>query len=145
MPTSASPHAPQRTAGWSIGMAGSELGDVLARIEQGINATAEMRLRERLDLSLGEMATLLGTSARTLGRRQEEGRLTPTESDRLYRYARLFERAVDVLGDEKSARTWMRNEQLRLGGRVPLQAARFEPGAREVEDLLGRVERGLPA
>jgi uncharacterized protein (DUF2384 family) len=50
-----------------------------------------------------------------------------------------------VLGDEEAARTWMKTEQLRLGRRVPLEAARFEPGAREIEDLLGRLERGLPA
>ena len=135
-----------RATGWSVGIGGDGgLGDLLERIEGGLDAAAERRLRERLGLSLTEMAALLGTSARTLGRRQEEGRLTPEESDRLYRYAYLFERAVEVMGDEEGARTWMNKEQLRLGGRVPLKVARFEPGAREVEDLLGRIERGLPA
>ena len=135
-----------RATGWSVGLDGDGgLGDLLGRIEEGLDVAAERCLRERLGLSLTEMAALLGTSARTLSRRQEEGRLTPEESDRLYRYARLFERAVEVLGDEESARTWIRKGQLRLGGRVPLQIARFEPGAREVEDLLGRIERGLPA
>lgn len=122
-----------------------DFSDLLGRLEEGLDAAAEQHLRERLELSLSEMASLLDTSPRTLGRRQEEGRLTSSESDRLYRYARLFERAVDVLGDEEAGRTWMKTEQLRLGGRVPLEAARFEPGAREVEDLLGRLERGLPA
>ena len=136
-----------RAAGWSVGIqdTAGDLGDLLGRIEEGLGAATERRLRERLGLSLAELAALLGTSARTLGRRHEEGRLSPEESERLYRYARLFERAVEVLGDEESARTWMKTGQLRLGGRAPLQVARFEPGAREVEDLLGRVERGLPA
>ena len=135
-----------RQTGWSIGIEDvGGLDTLLGQIEQGLDAAAEKHLRERLGLPLGEMATLLGTSARTLGRRQEEGHLTSEESDRLYRYARLFERAVEVLGDEGSARTWMKSEQLRLGGRIPLEVARFEPGAREVEDLLGRIEHGLPA
>ena len=135
-----------RQAGWSIGIedAGG-LGMLLGQIEQGLDAAAEKHLRERLRLPLTEMAPLLGTSARTLGRRQEEGYLTSEESDRLYRYARLFERAVEVLGGEEGARTWMKSEQLRLGSRIPLEIARFEPGAREVEDLLGRIEHGLPA
>lgn len=141
-PASSSARAP----GWSVGIGGDGgLDDLLGRIEGGLDAATERRLRERLGLSLTELAGLLGTSPRTLGRRQEEGRLSPEESDRLYRYARLFERAVEVLGDEESACTWMKTDQLRLGGRVPLEVARFEPGAREVEDLLGRVERGLPA
>ena len=65
------------------------------------------------------MAGLLGMSARTLGRRLEEGKLTAEESDRLYRYAQLYERAVEALGSEEKARVWLRDEQWALGGRVP--------------------------
>ena len=68
---------------------------LLSRIEAGVVADALERLRTRLDLTLGEMASLLDLSVRTLGRRLEHGRLTAAESNRLYRYARLFERAVD--------------------------------------------------
>jgi hypothetical protein len=49
------------------------LDDLLGRIEGGLDAARERRLREGLGLSLSEMATLLNTSPRTLGRRQEEG------------------------------------------------------------------------
>jgi uncharacterized protein (DUF2384 family) len=34
---------------------------------------------------------------------------------------------------------------MRLGERVPLAVARLEPGARETERLLGRIEHGIPA
>lgn len=132
-------------SGWSIGQADAEgLDELLSRIEAGFAAEAVEQLRTRLDLSVAEMARLLDMSARTLGRRQEEGHLTAAESDRLYRYARLFERAVAVLGNEEKACTWLKKEQWALGDRVPLETVRYEPGAREVEDLLGRIEHGLP-
>jgi hypothetical protein len=34
---------------------------------------------------------------------------------------------------------------MRLGEQVPLQVARLEPGAREAERLLGRIEHSIPA
>lgn len=136
---------PTPSRGWSIGQEETrDLEALLGRIEAGFEADAVERLRTRLDLTLGEMARLLGMSARTLGRRLEHGRLTSTESNRLYRYARLFERAVDVLGTEAKARAWLTSEQWALGGRVPLEIARYEPGAQEIDDLLGRLEHGMP-
>lgn len=131
--------------GWSIGLERiDDLDGLMKRMETGLRASAEQHLRALLDVPLAEMARLLGTSARTLGRRQSDGRLTAEESDRLYRYARLFERGVEVMGTEEQARQWMKSEQWALGGRVSLDVARYEPGAREVEDLLGRIEHGIP-
>ena len=142
----ATPTAPSRSPGWSIGIDdAADLEELLHRIENGLHSAAEEHLRHLLDLSIDEMAGFLGTSTRTLGRRHEKGRLTSGESERLYRYARLYERAVEVQGNQESARRWLKEEQWRLGDRVPLEVARYEPGAREVEDLLGRIEHGLPA
>jgi len=103
-----------------------------------------MALKRRMELPLEDVAAWLGTSARTLKRRETQGRLTAEESDRLFRLARLFERTVEVLGSESTARQWLQAEQHALGGRVPLEIARYEPGAREVERLLGRLEHGIP-
>jgi len=141
--SSAAPKASSST-GWSIGQDTADLDALLARIEAGFAADSVEALRARLRLSIEEMAELLGMSARTLGRRLEEGKLTAEESDRLYGYARLFERAVEVLGSEGKARTWLKKEQWALGGRVPLEIARYEPGAREIKHLLGRIEHGIP-
>lgn len=101
------------------------------------------RFRRMLDISVDAAASLLGTSARTLARRQKEGHLQETESDRLYRIVRLFERAVDVFGNEEDARIWMRRPQWGLGGAIPLEYARTDPGAREVESLLDRIDYGV--
>ena len=52
-------------------------------------------------------------------------------------------RAVEVLESMDHARQWLTSPQLGLGGSVPLEYAETEVGAREVEDLLGRIEYGV--
>ena len=42
-----------------------------------------------------------------------------------------------------SRRRWLTSRQFGLGGAVPLEYAETEVGAREVEDLLGRIEHGV--
>jgi putative toxin-antitoxin system antitoxin component (TIGR02293 family) len=52
-------------------------------------------------------------------------------------------RAVEVLESEEGARRWLNSPQVGLGGEIPLDYAQTEVGAREVEDLLGRIEFGV--
>jgi len=77
-------------------------------------------------------------------RRKSEGRLKPDESDRLVRASRLFDKAVDLFeGDAPAATQWFKTSQPALAGQAPIQFARTEVGAREVEDLIGRLEHGV--
>jgi putative toxin-antitoxin system antitoxin component (TIGR02293 family) len=121
------------------------LGGLLASIEEGLPAVLVGELEERLELAPEEMASFLGISLRTLERRQERGALTSVESERLYRIVRLFRKATEVFESEEQARRWLKRPQMRLGEQVPLEIARLEPGARETERLLGRIEHGIPA
>jgi uncharacterized protein (DUF2384 family) len=43
----------------------------------------------------------------------------------------------------EAGRAWLTCEQVGLGGEIPLAYAETEVGAREVEDLLGRIEHGV--
>jgi putative toxin-antitoxin system antitoxin component (TIGR02293 family) len=123
----------------------TELSGLLASIEEGLPTSLVDQVEERLDLTPQEMASFLGISPRTLERRREDGTLTSGESERLYRIARLFRKAAQVFESEEDARSWLKRPQMRLGEQVPLQIARLEPGAREAERLLGRIEHGIPA
>ena len=123
----------------------TELSGLLASIEEGLPTSLVNQVEERLDLTPQEMASFLGISPRTLERRRENGTLTSVESERLYRIVRLFRKAAEVFESEKHARSWLKRPQMRLGEQVPLQVARLEPGARETERLLGRIEHGIPA
>jgi len=113
------------------------------RMQAGLSFRAVTNLQKALDLPLATMATVLGMSRATLHRRKIQGKIDPDESERLMRYQRLLKKAEDVFGDVESARTWMTTKQPGLGKAAPLEFARTEIGAREVENLLGRIEYGV--
>jgi putative toxin-antitoxin system antitoxin component (TIGR02293 family) len=92
---------------------------------------------------MDQLLPRLAISKATLHRRKAAGRLEPAESDRVLRFARLLGRAVEVMESEEAARQWLSAPQTGLGGAVPLDYAGTEVGAREVEDLLGRIEYGV--
>jgi len=100
-------------------------------------------LRASLNLPMERLARLLGISKATLHRRKAAGRLDPAESDRVLRFARLMGHAIEVLETQQNARSWLTSPQQGLGGAVPLEYARTEVGAREVEALLGRIAYGV--
>lgn len=100
-------------------------------------------LQASLKVPMEKLFPMLGISKATLHRRKAGGRLGPAESDRVVRFARLMGKAVEVLESEGNARLWLTSPQFGLGGAVPLDYAETEVGAREVEDLLGRIEYGV--
>lgn len=112
-------------------------------IQSGLAVSELDVLRESLGISMESLAPKLGLSKATLHRRKATGRLHAAESDRVVRYARLVGKAREVLESEDAARMWLRSPQMGLGGAVPLDYAETEVGAREVEDLLGRIEHGV--
>jgi putative toxin-antitoxin system antitoxin component (TIGR02293 family) len=100
-------------------------------------------LQATLAVPMEKLVPMLGISKATLHRRKAAGRLDQAESDRVLRFARLMGRAVEVLESEENARRWLTSPQFGLGGAVPLEYAETEVGAREVEELLGRIEYGV--
>ena len=107
--------------------------------------TAELSaLQQCLDLPAEQLAPMLGISKATFHRHKAAGKkLDPAVSDRVVRYARLVGRAAQVLGDIDDAKRWLNSPQFGLGGQTPIDYAKSEFGAREVENLLGRIEHGV--
>ncbi len=120
-------------------------GEAVARIKAGLPVAEFDALRELLDLRVEDLADKIGISIATLSRRRHSGRpLDAGRSDRLLRFARLFRLAVDLHdGDQAAARDWLRKPARALDGETPLDHADTEAGAREVENLIGRLEHGV--
>ena len=78
----------------------------------------------------------------TLHRRKQ--RLSPDESARLERMARTTALAEYVWEDQDLARRFLLGRQTGLGGERPIDLARSELGARQVEELLLKLEYSLP-
>jgi putative toxin-antitoxin system antitoxin component (TIGR02293 family) len=117
--------------------------DLIQRIQKGLRFTELKTLQETLDLPFEKLAAKLCISRSTLQRRKTAGRLSPDESDKVVRFSRLLRHATTVFGDVEKARTWLKHPQVGLGGAVPLDYASTETGAREVENLLGRIDYGV--
>lgn len=95
------------------------------------------------DVSQADVYGVVG-SARTLQRKRSQGNaLSPEESDRLARLARMIVRAEDALGDREHARVWLATPNRALQGRTPLSLLGSDAGTLAVERVLGRLEHGV--
>ena len=117
-----------------------ELADI---VKAGAPYTALIRGAKMLNLSENRFADIVGIPSSTLARRRKEKRLSVEESERLYRFIQLLERAIDVLEDADYARVWLGSPNEAFGAKTPLDIAKTEPGAQAVHNLLTRVEYGV--
>jgi putative toxin-antitoxin system antitoxin component (TIGR02293 family) len=61
----------------------------------------------------------------------------------LYRIARVAAQAFAVFGSEEKAAVWLRRPNRALNGDLPVHLLDTDVGARQVEDILGRIEHGI--
>lgn len=81
--------------------------------------------------------------ARTLQHRITKGEpLSPAESERAYRVASIVSLADKVFGNHDKGLKWLHKPMKSLDGKSPLDVLDNDPGARIVEDLLGRLDEG---
>ena len=117
--------------------------DLIRQIQKGLRFSELETLQNSIDMPFEQLAAKLCISRSTLQRRKAAGRLSPDESDKVMRLSRLLEHATKVFGDIEKARAWLKFPQRGLGGAVPLDYAETEVGAREVDNLLGRIDYGV--
>lgn len=129
--------------GTSIGVKPENASAVIAQIQKGLPVKAFTLLKNNLGTTDKELAEVLGIPVSTLARRKKGRRFPFGESERIFRIARLFDLAVNVFGSNDMARKWLKEPAWGLGDVAPIEFARTEIGAREVENLLGRIEQGI--
>ncbi len=130
--------------GRTLGLTAANSDELIRQLERGFSFKTLQALESCSGLALTRLADILGIPERTLARRKVSRRLTPEESERLLRISAVFEDAVDLFeGDVAAAVNWLTTPRKALGDRPPLTYARTEPGAREVENLIGRLEHGI--
>ncbi len=105
---------------------------------------AEFRILQKLIvIPEEELGRYLGISPATLHRRKKSGRLETPESERVVRFARLFGQCLEIFESKGAAREWLKTLNPGTAGESPLSYADTEFGAREVENLLGRIDHGV--
>lgn len=117
--------------------------ELIKVVKRGLPIQVFRALAETLEVSDAALASLAGISGTTLTRRKRSGQLTPDEGEHVLRIATLLERAAQVFEDVGDAAAWLKTPNLSLGNVAPLDYADTEVGAREVENLLGRIDYGV--
>lgn len=117
---------------------------VINIIRQGFTIVSVLKVAEYCGISDTQMANLLATSERTISRRKKDNKpLDLSESDRLYRIARIFARALIIFENVESARNWLKKGNRGLAGLMPLELLDTDAGTEQVNELLNRIEYGL--
>ena len=127
-----------------LGLNVKDTVQLLHAIGRGFSFNTLERVRRETGLPMNRLAESIGISPRTLTRRKKEKKLTASESDRLVSLARLLTLAIELFGgsSEKALR-WFVTPSPALGNIPPIEMAGTETGAREVENLIGRLEHGV--
>lgn len=136
-------HRESRTGRFVVGDSFRDTAKAISMIKSGLPVEAFFAIKDQFNVSAEELARVVGIAPRTLLRRKQQGRLQKDESERIVRLQRLFEKALGVFDDRSAAQSWFVSPQLALGERKPLDYADTELGAREVENLLNRIEHGV--
>ena len=127
-----------------LGIAVDDVKKTVRQVRAGFPFKTLAEFQKTTDLPWTQVSRCLAIPQRTLTRRQSQGRLRADESDRVLRMSIIFDMAIDLFeGDMAEARKWLLSPQPGLGGEIPLEFASTEVGAREVENLMGRLEHGV--
>lgn len=110
-------------------------------LEKGIPATWARSL-ESQGLTRQDIRRIIPD--RTLDRRIAKGEMLKIEeADGLARLLRVVKAARDLFENDQTADVFLRSTNSALGGRVPIEMAQTDIGAREVEAIIGRISHGI--
>jgi putative toxin-antitoxin system antitoxin component (TIGR02293 family) len=122
-----------------------------ARLLVGLPVAALSAFERNSGLNGPAVRRAVGVPPRTLARKKAAGKassarsaLPAAGSERLFCLARLTALATDLFeGDRAAAAEWLSTPAEVFAGETPLSRSRTTAGARDVEDLIGRLEHGV--
>jgi putative toxin-antitoxin system antitoxin component (TIGR02293 family) len=121
-----------------------DTSEIIRDMREGTRASVISVLAQRFGISQNGLFEILRLPHSTMKNRISKNKmLTSSEQDRMYRADRVWSRAVAVLEDENSARSWINRNNRSLGGEAPLSLLDTEVGYELVLDTLGRIENGV--
>ena len=112
-------------------------------VRAGIHFAALEAFQQRYQMTQAQMQYLIDVSERTLARRKAEKILNKSESDRLYRVARIAAMAEEIFGSPAATAAWFKEQIPTLGGATPWSLLDTDEGAQRIAELLGRIEHGV--
>src|ERR1700722_17378393 len=127
---------------------GRRLGSIPAlndAVLQGLPKAPLRRTASRIFASKTQQTQLMNRIVPEATFKRRRDRLSAAESERTERMARVVANAEYVWDDREDARRFLTSTHPALAGKTPVDAAMTELGARQVEEILGKIFHGLPA
>ncbi len=118
--------------------------DIVHLVRHGLPVSVVDELMKTFGLERDEVDRII-IPRKTLSHRRRLQNLTPQQSERVFRVARVLSFAVDTFGSTVKAMTWLRRPTRPLEGEAPLFLLDTEEGAQLVEVLLGQIGHGIAA
>ena len=118
--------------------------DLRSMTRQGLPAGTLPALAEGLKVERKALAKVVGITDRTFSRRlANASRLSPEESDRTMRLARVVALATDTFDSKEGAAQWLKAPNAVMEGHTPLDLLDTDTGVRWVETVLNRIAWGV--
>ncbi|QKJ86544.1 DUF2384 domain-containing protein [Paramixta manurensis] len=136
--------SPSRERLWQIaGLESAEGIAVVTQIDNGLSGHVASLVMEWADITQSEFKRITGIPNTTFSRSIKHG-FTPEQSEKIVRFIRILDRAVELFeGDKAAARRWL-NEPVRgLNWKTPAELVASEAGAYEVMKMITRLEHGV--
>jgi putative toxin-antitoxin system antitoxin component (TIGR02293 family) len=121
--------------------------DVHEALDRGLPREALTRLIDNVRILHDQalVKSAIGVSLRTSQRAKlaPGKRLTKEQSGRIWKFAEILAKAVDVLGSQAAAERWLERPAIGLDQRRPIDLLSTPAGVKLVEDFLGRLKYGV--
>ena len=119
-----------------------ELNDA---VERGLPKATLRNVARRVYSDAAEQRAMMYRVVPEATYKRRRDLLSPAESGRTERLARVVAMAEDVWQDRERARRFLTTPHPEIGGKTPVDAALTELGARLAEEVMARIVYGLPA
>lgn len=115
--------------------------DIAVETRKGVKPEAVDVLVEAGGLKRKELDWIV--PARTLRHRRDKAQLlTPDETGRWFRAAKILSLAVEVFGDEQLARDWLHKARQRFDNLSAMEFMQTETGSQIIEETLSQIDAG---
>ncbi len=102
------------------------------------------QISKRFCLDRAAVKHLFGISESTQFRYERQNPvLKPAIADRLERFNRICQQALELFEDETETQRWLSTPKVTLGGQTPLSVLATDAGAKKVEEILYQAEYGM--
>jgi putative toxin-antitoxin system antitoxin component (TIGR02293 family) len=90
------------------------------------------------------MSMIIDVTPRTIEKRAAEAKPLEraAQADRTWRLARIYDFAIDMIGDPNKVARWLRAPNRFLKGRTPIEMLETEVGTQAVEQSLAAIGYG---